>query len=53
MNTTYTILFRVEGRGDRSVTVSGDESLLEAAKRADIPLDAPCSGNGTCGKCRV
>ncbi|MDR3166565.1 MAG: 2Fe-2S iron-sulfur cluster binding domain-containing protein, partial [Treponema sp.] len=53
MNTTYTILFRVEGQGDRTVTVSGDESLLDVAKRADVPLDAPCSGNGTCGKCRV
>ena len=53
MGSTYTLLFRAEGQEDRSVIVSGDESLLDAAKRAEVPLDAPCSGNGTCGKCRV
>jgi uncharacterized 2Fe-2S/4Fe-4S cluster protein (DUF4445 family) len=53
MGNRYTVVFRVEGGADRTVTVSGDESLLDAAKQADVPLDAPCSGNGTCGKCRV
>ena len=27
--------------------------LLEAAAAADLVLDAPCGGEGTCGKCRV
>jgi uncharacterized 2Fe-2S/4Fe-4S cluster protein (DUF4445 family) len=29
------------------------ETLLEAAKKVNLAIDAPCSGNGTCGKCRV
>ncbi len=27
--------------------------LLDAAKAADVYIDAPCGGNGTCGKCEV
>jgi uncharacterized 2Fe-2S/4Fe-4S cluster protein (DUF4445 family) len=49
----YRIIFRVEGGEDTPVSAFRGESLLEAARRADIPIDAPCSGNGTCGKCRV
>lgn len=29
------------------------ESLLKVARRAGVELDAPCAGNGACGKCRV
>ncbi|MEG0310970.1 MAG: ASKHA domain-containing protein, partial [Eubacterium sp.] len=29
------------------------ENLLEAARRAGVIIDSPCSGNGTCGKCKV
>ena len=28
-------------------------TLLEAARSANVAIDAPCSGNGSCGKCRV
>ena len=27
--------------------------LLELAQRYNVAIDAPCSGNGACGKCRV
>ncbi|MBQ7231591.1 MAG: 2Fe-2S iron-sulfur cluster binding domain-containing protein, partial [Oscillospiraceae bacterium] len=27
--------------------------MLELARRANVAIDAPCSGNGSCGKCRV
>lgn len=27
--------------------------LLDALRRYGVPLDAPCGGKGTCGKCRV
>ncbi|GHV91091.1 ferredoxin [Spirochaetia bacterium] len=47
------LLFKVEGGEDISVFASFGESLLDAAKRANLALDAPCAGNGTCGKCRV
>jgi uncharacterized 2Fe-2S/4Fe-4S cluster protein (DUF4445 family) len=47
------VLFKVEGGAETELEVSADESLLDAAKKAGIAIDAPCSGNGTCGKCRV
>ncbi len=28
-------------------------TLMEALKRHNVFMDAPCGGNGTCGKCRV
>ena len=41
--------------GDSPVVVSvdGEETLLDAARKANVAIDAPCSGNGSCGKCRV
>jgi uncharacterized 2Fe-2S/4Fe-4S cluster protein (DUF4445 family) len=47
------VLFRVEGGEDVSIFAFCGETLLDAAKRANLALDAPCAGNGTCGKCRV
>ncbi|MDR2354903.1 MAG: ASKHA domain-containing protein [Clostridiales Family XIII bacterium] len=47
------IQFTFEDGGERLVHVSPGESLLEAAKKANVAIDAPCSGNGSCGKCRV
>ena len=35
------------------VTVATGTRLLEAARTAEIPLDSPCEGTGTCGKCCV
>ena len=35
------------------ISVSPEETLLEAARKANVAIDAPCSGNGSCGKCRV
>ena len=29
------------------------DNLLELARRGNVAIDAPCSGNGSCGKCRV
>ncbi|MBE6947912.1 MAG: DUF4445 domain-containing protein [Ruminococcaceae bacterium] len=47
------IIFQLEGAG--AVTVDGNigDNLLELARRANVAIDAPCSGNGSCGKCRV
>jgi uncharacterized 2Fe-2S/4Fe-4S cluster protein (DUF4445 family) len=33
--------------------VENGSSLLDAARRGRIRLDAPCNGAGTCGKCKV
>lgn len=38
---------------NKTVNVPKGTTLADAAKRAGIFLDAPCGGNGTCGKCAV
>ena len=47
-----TITFNVNGS---AVTIHANEgdNLLQAAQRANVAIDAPCSGNGACGKCKV
>ena len=37
------------------VTVSAEsgDSILTAARKANLIVDSPCNGNGTCGKCLV
>ena len=29
------------------------ETLLAALQRLQVHIDAPCNGNGTCGKCKA
>jgi uncharacterized 2Fe-2S/4Fe-4S cluster protein (DUF4445 family) len=36
-----------------SVKVPTGTKILEAVKKADLPLDAACGGEGTCGECRI
>ena len=47
------VYFVVEGGGAVFASASEGETLLETARKAGVDIDAPCSGNGTCGKCRV
>ncbi|MBR3972355.1 MAG: DUF4445 domain-containing protein [Oscillospiraceae bacterium] len=47
------ITFRLPGKTPVTIECSAGENLLELARRAGVPMDAPCSGAGTCGKCRV
>ena len=35
------------------VQAAAGENLLQAARRINAAIDAPCSGNGVCGKCRI
>lgn len=37
----------------RAVHVEPGATVREAAARAGIPIDFPCGGQGSCGKCRV
>jgi uncharacterized 2Fe-2S/4Fe-4S cluster protein (DUF4445 family) len=39
--------------GRKTLSVADGTNLLDATRKADVPLDAPCDGSGTCGKCRV
>lgn len=38
---------------DVTIDVPAGSSLLDAARRARVRLEAPCNGGGTCGKCKV
>ena len=47
------ILFEIEGTQAVAIECNPGDNLLELARRANVAIDAPCSGNGSCGKCRV
>ncbi len=47
------VIFQVEGTSSVEMTCNPGDNLLELARRANVAIDAPCSGNGSCGKCRV
>lgn len=49
----YTLTFKVEGKPDKKCQVPAGTNVLDAAVTEGIEIDAPCAGNGTCGKCRV
>jgi len=50
----YTLTFKIENSPhDIKCQVESGETVLRAAERLGIAIDAPCAGNGTCGKCRV
>ena len=53
VNTEYRINFKVEGGDAALVSGSSNELALDIAKRAGVVIDAPCGGNGTCGKSRI
>ena len=46
------ITFRVNG-SEVQISAHEGDNLLQAAQRANVAIDAPCSGNGACGKCKV
>ena len=47
------VIFQIEGTNSVEIACNGGDNLLELARRANVAIDAPCSGNGSCGKCRV
>jgi len=49
----YKIIFKIKGGEDVSIFAVGGENVLELAQKANVPLDAPCAGSGTCGKCKI
>ncbi|MCI8504779.1 MAG: DUF4445 domain-containing protein [Lachnospiraceae bacterium] len=49
----FKVTFKFEsGEGITAFAASG-ENLLEVARKTNVAIDAPCSGNTACGKCRV
>ena len=50
----YQVIFTFEnGAAPVTATAAPGETLLETARAANVAIDAPCSGNGSCGKCSV
>ncbi len=47
------VIFQLEGAGTVEMDANIGDNLLELARRGNVAIDAPCSGNGSCGKCRV
>ena len=47
------VTFEIEGGSPVTLECNAGDNLLELARRGNIAIDAPCSGNGSCGKCRV
>ena len=47
------VTFQIEGANPICIECNAGDNLLELARRANVAIDAPCSGNGSCGKCRV
>ena len=47
------VVFQIEGGKPVTVDCNVGDNLLELARRANVAIDAPCSGNGSCGKCRI
>ena len=47
------VTFQIEGGSPVTIECNAGDNLLELARRANVAIDAPCSGNGSCGKCRV
>ncbi len=47
------VTFQIAGGSPVSIECNAGDNLLELARRANVAIDAPCSGNGSCGKCKV
>ncbi len=47
------VVFEIEGGSAVTAACQVGDNLLELARRSNVAIDAPCSGNGSCGKCRV
>ncbi|MCD8011232.1 MAG: ASKHA domain-containing protein [Lachnospiraceae bacterium] len=47
------IIFQFETGEPVRAEANPGENLLEVARSHNVAIDAPCSGNASCGKCRV
>ncbi|MDY4753769.1 MAG: corrinoid activation/regeneration protein AcsV [Candidatus Faecousia sp.] len=47
------VTFQIEGGSPVIVECNTGDNLLELARRSNVAIDAPCGGNGSCGKCKV
>ncbi|MCI7098990.1 MAG: corrinoid activation/regeneration protein AcsV [Lachnospiraceae bacterium] len=47
------ITFKISESPDVVIHANKGDRLLDIARDANVAIDAPCSGNATCGKCKV
>ena len=47
------VIFHFEDGTQVNASAALGENLLEVARKVNVAIDAPCSGNGSCGKCKV
>jgi uncharacterized 2Fe-2S/4Fe-4S cluster protein (DUF4445 family) len=49
----FTVVFKIPNSADVKISADAGDNILELAQKAGVKIDAPCSGNGVCGKCRL
>ena len=49
----FKVTFTFEDGSVVEAFANAGDNLLEVARTANVAIDAPCSGNASCGKCRV
>jgi uncharacterized 2Fe-2S/4Fe-4S cluster protein (DUF4445 family) len=49
----FKVTFLFEDGSMVEAFANAGDNLLEVARGANVAIDAPCSGNASCGKCRV
>ena len=47
------VSFRLSEKETIEVKAEAGQRVMDIARNSGIYIDAPCSGNGTCGKCRI
>lgn len=47
------ITFKISESPDVVIHANKGDRLLDIARDANVAIDAPCSGNATCGKCKI
>lgn len=49
----YKVTFKFEDGSQVENYATEGETLLELAQKSNVVIDAPCSGNASCGKCKI
>ncbi len=53
MNTVQSTCCVTFAPAERSITVKKNSSLIQAARKAGLHINASCGGAGVCGKCKI
>lgn len=53
ISSMYKVTFKFEDGSQVENYATEGENLLELAQKSNVVIDAPCSGNASCGKCKL